>query len=66
MVAGVVLTASAAIAGAARTEIASNAAEMVFNMVVLLGGPEIARCRSGWPVSPINAGDLKEAALNPI
>ena len=65
VVRGAVL-AAAAIAGAARTEIASSAAEMVFNMVVsswLSGDREVP---AGWPVSSINAGDLSGRALNPI
>src|ERR1700760_3454549 len=50
LVTGVVLATPAAIAGAARTETASSAAEMVFSMVVSLWD---LRPPVGWPGSLI-------------
>ena len=46
------------------TDTASSAAEIVFNMVVLLFG--IERSPAGWSASPINACDLRGRALNPF
>ncbi|BBB99109.1 hypothetical protein BE61_45500 [Bradyrhizobium elkanii USDA 61] len=58
------LPVSAASAGAAITDMASSAAEIVFSMMVLLVG--IERFPAGWSASPINARDLRGRALNPF